>query len=405
MPGLVFSEEQLINGNLFQFENRLKSHLNKYTGEGSILATYFSQNENSSTVDRGLQDIDQLFGKKSPIRFNKINNLPLNQFTPTTPENTEEQQIEDIGVEGDFVILPGTIVPKQLDFFIVNHIKMDALFEVVSVQYDTMRPEGYYKCHYRLHSTSHETISMLLQQTVNTYYTDLNSIGSNTNPIIQEDDFVLRVKLEKMVNQMISSYRALFYNKRHNCFLYHDQQTGLDYFDHCGNEFIAKYALANYQNCTSVIVLNDKLHDNQFAYNYNNSVYNWIENGCAERFLQRFHYIYNYADSYPESSFCMWGDGDIQVIQPIALQNTGINNRQYSVFDNEQLNAFLDKHHEPTSDFEKLLWRYIHKQGSLSIHDVPLYIGDALMSSIKHKDVFFYTPIAVYIIRNILSLN
>ena len=86
MSGFVFSEETLINGNLFKFEQRLKSHVSKYVeGSGELLTTYFSQDENSSTVDRGIQDVDQLFGNKAPSKYIQINNLPLTQFTPTTP--------------------------------------------------------------------------------------------------------------------------------------------------------------------------------------------------------------------------------------------------------------------------------------------------------------------------------
>ena len=69
---LIFNEETMINGNIFKFEQRLHSQVNKYIDNGSILSTYYSQRENSITVDRGLQDIDQLFGEKSPLRYNKI---------------------------------------------------------------------------------------------------------------------------------------------------------------------------------------------------------------------------------------------------------------------------------------------------------------------------------------------
>lgn len=406
MSGLIFSEEQLINGNLFEFENRLKSNMNKYNDGGELLTTYFSQDELSSTVDRGLQDIDNLIGKHSPFRFTRIMNLPLNQFTPTTPENTEESQIEDISVEGDAVIFPSTIIPKQFDFFIINHIRMSALFQVTSVQYDTMKVDGYYKIHYRLHSTSKETIDNLLTQVKKTCYTDLNAIGSNRNPIIEEGDFVLRSKIEKMVCSMIHSYRSLFYNKRHNCFLYEDMNRGITYFDNCGNEFMAKYALMNYHNSPDVIVLNNKLRGNRLTLEYHNSVYNWIDIDCPERFIQKFYYKTTESEMYPESSFCLWGDTDIHVINPLSIQEANLNNREFSIFDDDQLNAFLDKNTEPAASyFDLLMWKFINKQGQLSLTDVPLYIGDTLFSSIKYKDVYFYTPIAVYIIRKILRLN
>ena len=124
---LIFNEESLINGNIFKFEQRLQSHVNKYIENGGILTEYYSQREDATTVDRGTRDIDQLFGNKSPLRFNRIENLPLYGFGQANPDNTDEQQIEDINVEGDCIILPSTIVPKPMDFFRINHLKMNAM--------------------------------------------------------------------------------------------------------------------------------------------------------------------------------------------------------------------------------------------------------------------------------------
>ena len=288
MAQLMFDEGTLMDGNIFKFENRLKSSMNKYVEGGAMFVTYFVQDENSSTVDRGLQDIEELFGTKAPLRYNEIENFPLYGFNQLKPDGTDEQQIEDINVDGECVILPCTIVPKPYDFFMIKHLKMDGLFMVTKVEYDSMKAEGYYKITYRLQSTSHETIQSLRQKIVNKYQMDLNAIGTSVNPIVKEDDYILKGKINQMVGKMIESYRGMFYNSRHNCFLFRDPQTGLDVFDMCGNEFIAKYALMNYPNSPQVIVLNEKLHEPQFLRYYTNSVYNWLELGAPLRLLSKF---------------------------------------------------------------------------------------------------------------------
>lgn len=405
MSQLVFDEATLMNGNIFKFEQRLKSHVNKYIEGGAILTTYFPQNENSSTVDRGLQDIDQLFGKNSPLRFNQIKNFPLYTFGQANPEGTDEQQIEDINIEGECIILPSTIVPKPYDFFMINHLKMKALFQVTNVQYDSMKVEGYYKIRYRLHSTEEETIQKLLQQVVGKYEMELNAIGTNLNPIIQEDEYAHRVQVVKMVDKMIESYKALYYNEKHNCFLYHDKETGLDWFDLCGNEFLAKHSLLNSSNATNVIILHNKVRDIQLPLFYNNSVYNWLELGAPERMIQKFFFILNDAEGYNDSSFVLWGDGDIQVMQPISTNQAKINYQEHSIFDASQISSFMNKNIEPVNDIDKLIWKFIHKSSNLTIHDVSLYLGDALLSSIKNIDTFLYTPIVLYIIQTILGLN
>lgn len=406
MSGLIFDERTMLDGNIFKFEQRLQSQANKYIENGMILTTYFSQRENSITVDRGTRDIEQLFGNHSPLRFNQINHLPMCGFGQHNPDNTDELQVEDINLEGDATILPSTIVPKQLDFFLVDHLKMRAIFQVTSVTYDSMKVEGYYKIHYRLYSTSEETIFNLQKQTMECYETDLNAIGTNLNPIIVEDDFNLRIKIQQMVNYMIQTYCALFYNKRHNCFLFHHPEMGLDWFDLCGNEFMAKHSIMNASNSNQVIILHEKIRDIQMPLFYNNSIYNWLELGAPARLLQKFYFILNTAEGYPLSSFVRWGDDQIQIMQPLVIHQIGIYYQNYSFFSEEQFQSFLDPKQEPTgSEYEKLLWKFIHKQDTLSIHDVSLYLADMLISSVKHIEVFIYTPIIIYIIRKILRMH
>jgi len=405
MSGLIFNEEALLQGNIFRYESRLKSSTNRYVEGGAMLTTYYNIKENATTVDRGIRDIEQLFGHKSPLRFNKIENFPVYGFGQANPANSDETGIEDINLEGECIILPSTIVPNPNDFFIINHLKMKGVFQIVEVTYDSMKVEGYYKIRYRLHSTSEETLNNLEKQTIENYHTDLDAIGTEINPIIRKDNFIKRSQIHQMVNQMVESYKSLFYNERHNCFLFNYQEAGTRWFDICGNEFIAKHSLMNILNSSKVIILHDKMRDSQLPFYYNNSIYNWIELGVPDRFLQKFHFTLSWSEGYRDSSFARWSDHDVQIIHPIPLYQVGLHHTDFSYFDDTQINAFMDNTLEPTSEFEKLIWRYIHNSQSLSIDDISLYTADTLLSSIKHIDVFFYTPLVLFIIRQILRMN
>lgn len=404
MSQMVFDEKTLLDGNIFKYEQRLQSHMNKYIENGMILTKYFSQDQNRSTVDRGLKSIDELFGHHSPLRYNVIDDFPMNGFGAAKPENTDEQQIHDISVGGDCIILPSTIVPYPNDMFMIKHLKMDALFQVTDVEYDTMRPNGYYKISYKLISTSRETIQQLEQKVINTYHTDLNLIGSENNPIIKEDDFILRGRIVQMVNQMIKSYKALFYNQRHNCFLYYDHDLGTNIFDMCGNEFMSKHGLMNMEGSPIVVMLNDKINDPQLPLRYHDSIYNWLEMGAPPRLLRKFFYIMSEADAYPTSSFVRTGDPETLIIYPLSVKSAGVQARDYSYFSETQFECFMNENTEPLNEYEKLIWKYIHKD-NITIQDISLYTADALISSIKHFDIFLYTPMIIYIIREILWMK
>ena len=405
MSSLIFNEESLLTNNIFKYEQRLQSHANKFIENGAMLTTYYSINEDATTVDRGLRDIEQLFGHKSPLRYKKVLNFPVYGFGQANPSNSDELGIEDINVEGECIILPSTLVPSPNDFFIINHLKMDAIFQVTTVNFDSMKVEGFYKIAYRLISTSKETISNLEKQTDQIYHTDLDAVGSNRNPIVKEDDFIRRGQIRQMVNSMISSYKAMFYNERHNCFLFHNQDTGERWFDLCGNEFIAKHNLMNPENSNTVIILHDKIRDQQLPIYYNNSIYNWLEMDAPKRLLEMFHFQLSPGENYRDSSFARWSEGDIWVIQPLGTHQTGIHNQDLSFFDNEQFESFNNTKAVPTSEFDKLIHKFINKPDNISTQDISLYTADTLLSSIRHRDVFLYTPILIYIIKKILRMN
>lgn len=400
--GLIFDEKTLLDQNIFKFEHRLKANTSRFMSEGATLTTYYQLHENRTTVDRGFQNIDQLFGKHSPLRFNKIKDFPLYGLQQLNPNNDDSTQIEDISVEGECILLPSTIVPNPNDFFILNHLRMKALFRVVEVQFDSMKVEGFYKIKFHLHACSDETLRALEQQTINIYHTDLNAIGTEVNPIIREDNFVLRSKIKQMVNKIIQAYKALFYNERHNCFLYLNPETRDYWFDLCGNEFMAKHNLMNTENSSNVIVLSDKLQDQEFPLLYNRSIYNWLELGAPLSFLQPFYFTLSHTTNYPMSSFELWDEDHTMVMFPTIKEKDNFNSSN-SYFDSAQLTAFNGKV-KPYSDFEKIIYDYINNT-NMSIYDIPLTLADGLLLSMHVKDVFLYTPIVLYIIKQILRMN
>lgn len=403
MP-LYFDPQSMVEGNIFKYEERLKSVVAKFIEGGPTYTVYYSLNENSSTTDRWTGDVDKLFGRHAPLKYNQISNFPVYAFGHAKPENTDEQQIEDINIDGECIVLPSTIVPHPNDFFSVTYIKQPHLFQVTDVERDSAMVQGFYKIKYHLITTSYETIqAFLTYQVLGKYVFDENALSTDANSVITEETATTKEQAEQMVNQMIDAYRSLFYNERHNCFLYHDEATGWDWFDMCGNEFIAKYALMNYTNAGHVIVLHHKLIDKQFPIKYNNSIFQWIELGAPIRFLRHFYFLLGPAAAYPYSSFVLWGDDDIQIIHPLGSNEDKLNSRYLAYIDETQFNAFLNPDEEPLNDYEKLIHRYIHKE-DLSLNDISPYTADALISSVRHRDIYLYTPIIIYIIRHILGI-
>ena len=126
--------------------------------------------------------------------------------------------------------------------------------------------------------------------------------------------------------------------------------------------------------------------------------------GAPKRLLQKFYFLLAEASAYPYSSFVQWGDDNVQVIHPLGTNEVKLNSQCHSFFNETQFESFMNPEDTPLNEYDKLIWKFIYKS-DISINDVSLYTGDALFSSVKHHDIFFYTPIIVYIIRRILNFN
>ena len=406
MSEFIFDQSAMINGNIFKFEDRLHTKLNRFSNGGTILVTYFSQDDPSITVDRGTRNIDELFGQNSPLRYNEIKNLPINGLTPATPENQEELQVSDISVEGDATILPSTIVPAQMDFFIIDHLKMCALFEVTDVSYDNMKVDGHYKIHYRLHSTAPATIEKLRHQVIQVFHTDMNEVGGTRDAVIREDDFLYREKIQRMMADMLDSYKAMFYDKTHNCFLYQDRKLGLRIFDLCGNHFMAKHGIMNQSNGLQYIALQDKLYEPKLPYYYSQSIYHWLEQHAPASLIQKFSYHLVSSDLYPYSSFALWYDTDVYVMHPLSIPEakTYKVDPVYTFFQEDQFKALIDHNKKPNNVYEALLWDFIYHD-KMGLQDISLHLADFLNAGMDQKEIYLYTPIILYIIQVILGLD
>lgn len=407
MGNLVFDEKSLVDGNIFKYEERLHSHMNKYIDGGMILTTYYSQDQLATTVDRGTMGVDELFGTHSPLRFQKILDFPLYSMKANTPEDAEDvPNARDIQVEGDVHVLPGTIVPQQHDYFIINHMKMTSVFEVTSVSYDSMKVDGFYKIHYRLFSTNQLRIDQLEEKVVSVKFTDLNAVGGTMDPVISEDDMIRRRRCQSLIKELITSYRSMYYNDRHNCFLFFNTDTRLHIYDPCAGMFIQRHNLMN-DDSISTIMLTDKLGTNDMMEWYNKSIYKWIEVGAPVDLLQKFPYVVHDGYDFRQSSFYRYDDIEVRVMEPLKI-GPYVDDRNVSYLVNGQLFDLLFTPQIPPihNEFVLLLWKYIHGRDQISMKDVDSSLLLPMMNYSQYQwDVFFFVPIIIHIINEIFQFN
>jgi hypothetical protein len=110
--------------------------------------------------------------------------------------------------------------------------------------------------------------------------------------------------------------------------------------------------------------------------------------------------------NYRESSFARWSETDIYVAVPDnnpKLDQYSPERRQVQ-FTSDQINFFVENGTYGSNEYENLLKLFIN--GKLdNLQQISLNIGNVAAAGISDSDVFFLTPMIIYIIRHVLKFN
>lgn len=424
--GLIYDEQSLVDSQIFQYDKFLHNRINKYTGNGRTLVRYWNINDSKTTTSLGMDTHYQILGTDSPLRYNQIENFPLLNFSPLSPEetNTSTTNVRNYALNGETYIIPGTVMPKENDFFLVYHLNMNHLFRITQVSQDGLNVDGFYKVNYSLFSTNPSEIEWVYKQTVEHLVTDLRTIGGeDLTPVIGKEDYEHRSRVIQMVNDMIENYTARFYDRTHNCYLLH--LNGRTLFDLCGNMFMAKHGIMINDDSTGNIVLNpNKIRRPDMEDLYQKSPYKWIERDAPIRYLDTFKYYIRKGWDYPDSSFALYGtDVDIMVPADAWCRSDSCENffplEVMSILDNEadirpckpcdckccDKRGKCVQHYEcQRFDYISIIHDFIH--GKLTkLSQLSLYVGDQLFDNSMSEEVYLWTPIIIYIIKHILQIK
>lgn len=394
--GFLINEEKLMEDNIFKFENRLNSQLTRFLDKSPVFVTYYHINVNESTTDEGFRDIESIIGNRSPLRFQKIENFPMYGLDQVVLAIQDSEQGLDTEYSGESVVLPNTIKPLQNDIFRINHVKGSFLFRVTEVQYDNIRPDNYYKIGFRFEWLDDEKVEKLDNQVEEKFSCILQNVGTEENCLIQEDYYEQLNKVDALFDDMVKTYKVLFYNDRYNCFLW-ERLDGYKIYDPFQTVFFNNHKMLNKKSDYSTIVLSEEFNDHKRKLKYERSIYR-----CFERreikLLNEFKY-HTFPGIYKkDSAFARWNDQSIMVVE---IPSPHDESATESLFTSEIVNLF--RLNGPTdSKYVELMQKFIRNE-PLTIYDIPLDLNEELMKLDANEEVFFFTPILMYIIQVIVN--
>jgi hypothetical protein len=389
------NEQKMVEDSTFQFENRIKSPTARFLDTTPTFTTYYHIVNDKTTVDEGFKDVASIVGHRSPIRFDKIEDFPIYGLEQIVLQLQEEDQGLDSSYESEAVILPRTIQPVPNDFFIIPILKDLYMFRVTNIHYDTVMPDNFYKIEFKLEYIDSVKMEELEKQTTSENVCVLENIGTESSCIIEKGAFKKIQQIEVMYREIVEFYKAMFYNDRHNVFLC-ETENGRFLYDPLQTEFINKHRLFSDKNNLETLILTDEYEDPKRKYKYAKSVYRFIEL-CDMKLLTTFPYAIRPGTTLHESSFYRWHDKKIDVLDILTIMGDD-NPRIFS----EEYKTSIEMNFEVESEYARLIQKFVRSE-KLTVKDIPLNLDTELIYLNKSLEVFFFTPIIMYIIKEIIK--
>lgn len=393
---IIFDEHKYVETNIMNFEERMGSKYSRFTGNAQTYSTYFHINDEKTSLDEGLDDIEELIGSRSPLRFDKINGFPLYGLEPIVLQIVEGEQGYDTSYEGEVIVLPGTIIPCENDMFIINHVKNGFIFRVTAVDYDTLKTNNYYKLSFSLEAIDEDKVGQLLKQVVTNCECILENVGTDKKCIIEEAAYHLVNDIQNMYDDMVNTYMTLYYDETYNS-LIGELRNGRRIYDPLQAEFINKHNLFNKSNDFNTIILSEQFTDRERKIKYEKSLYRFIERNNVD-LLNNFYYTIFLGCTNPETTFYKWHDKSIYILDIPRIMDK--NNSDFIISD-----KFIEDiriNNKMQNNYAQLIKKYIKKEIK-SINDIDLTLNDALLHLDDCEELFFFTPIILYIIKTTLD--
>ena len=213
-------------------ESNIKAFVTQTTGKYQKLfssnpptfATYYSLSVTEGSVEPTLRGADEIIGRDSPLKYSRIENMPLygNTQFDLNREIDENLGAQTGEVGGDAFLLPGSIEPRENDYFVLEHTQSRVMFRVTAVNVDRIEGRGYHKITFILDEgmKTEEQINDQLAEH-GEYEFDMDGLGTHeTPPIIQKIGKRLRNELAEVLDALKQWYITKYYYEKYGALLH-----------------------------------------------------------------------------------------------------------------------------------------------------------------------------------------
>lgn len=396
----IINEQRFIEDNVSKVKERMTSQLNRFTDKKTTFTKYFHINNMESIVDSGFENVARILGVNSPIRFNSIANFPILGIENIMLDISDEDEGLTTNFDSEGILLPGTIEPTPNDFFLINYLGKDYLFQVTEMSFDTIKSHNFYKINFTLRSIETDVASLYAQVTEE-YECIYTNIGTNENCIIKKKDYDLIQRFEELYKEVAENYSKYFYNTKYNSFIF-TKNVLCKIYDPYINFFITSNNIFNhkYDIETKYTMIEDCSRD--FDKVYDKTFYKCLEKKRKDRLIPLEYYYAFVQDN--NSIFKYYRDNTVVTLKfinkPDSVPYIPVELMDILLHAEDKVDTEIDAICQ--NPVYRTIFSYFNSPSNLDIYSLKAYgLLDCDLEWIDENDfdMFILIPVVLYIIR------
>jgi hypothetical protein len=284
----------------------------KFLNKNPVYVTYYAVVLAQSRTDAGTGAIYEEIGSHSPLRFNKIKELPAFNLPELKPDVVTDEGGYDVEMDiTDIAFIPGTIRPKPGDYMKVTVSgAKPLLFRCNAFRYNSIQSNDYYLADFDLMDINQEYATLIEKQVEKTYSCKFENLGTNQKVFLDEDEEAEVSDINELIDTLTSFYNDCFYNADADGFVLYDGSSlsmagqgsssamaGVPstqwYIDNYLTKFINDSEIfVNQSSDTTVVLPYLELLPLNFDYLFSRTVWNAVLKGSTD-YLNQYTYAWN----------------------------------------------------------------------------------------------------------------
>jgi len=422
-------KSKYINQNIEIYSQNKIGQYSKFLNKNPIFITYYSINSQQSRSDTGTGGIQKEYGPMSPMRFNKIKDLPIYNLPTINPDLDYDESGLDINIDlNDIIILPNTANPVPGDYLLLDFPGIKQfLFRVNNYKHNTIQSNDFYEIDLDIKEigSNLEVSTGIINQIVQTYQTIFDNIGTQDKCFIIDTDVEKINALVRTMDVIKENYINLYYDKNVGSFMVFTPYLGTDCpvenRCNCMQQIYDPY-LEKFINNTNLYYVNDveeslllvpaDILPSDFDYLYSRSIWNALIRRNLEMYAPYMYYWlsriskkyspFNMQIRDADSVKLYMSNNTLDLSNPIDGSNqTYTNGGTYvagtltgEYFDFALIQQIKNKQLTSTDYIDKIIYNYFNNINETI--DKDMLLQSLLNSSVRN---FKYTPIVIYIIN------